>query len=405
VRIASHPAVPGEPELEPQPRWPEQGPTTPEDVRALFERRSSLTVGVEEELMLVDPATLRQVPAIDRVLELVGEDSRFTRELKDTQVEIVTPVSGNAVAACLQLARARVDLATRLAGEVLLVASGTFPLAGDPGDVSEEARYRQIAGEYASATSGSLPCGLHVHVAVRGAERALAVYNAARSYLPEIGALAANSPYVDGEDSHLASGRRSLMGAFHRSGVPPLFPTWEDFTAYVEWGRRGRLFPDASHFWWELRPHTRYGTLELRVADTQTRAEDALAVAAVFQCLVAWLGERHDAGEPLPVHDTVRIEENAWRSMRYGVRGWMVDLDTGEPAPARDRIGVLLEDLERTAERLGVGDGIRTARALLVDNGAERQRYVEAADGLDGLVKWLARETVGSAEDLLTRRV
>jgi carboxylate-amine ligase len=231
------------------------------------------------------------------------------------------------------------------------------------------------------------------------------VYNAARSYLPELGALAANSPFFDGHDSHLASARRSLMGAFHRSGVPPAFRTWEDFAAFVEWGRRGRLFPDASHFWWELRPHARYGTVELRAADTQTRVEDALAVAVVFQSLAAWLAERHDAGETLPVHDTVRIEENAWRSMRYGVRGWMVDLEDGEPAPARERIGRLLDELEPVAERLGGADGLRTARALLLDNGAERQRYVEAAEGLDGLVRWLARETVASADDLLSRRV
>lgn len=389
----------------PQPSWPQRGPTRAEELRRLFDHGSELTVGVEEELMLVDPERLVQVPAIDRVLELVGDDPRYVRELKDTQVELVTPVAGNAVAACLHLARARLDLAARLQGEILLVGAGAFPLAGEPGAVSAEARYRQIADEYASAAFGNLPAGLHVHVAVRGADRALAVYNAARSYLPELGALAANSPFVDGADTRLASGRRALMGAFHRSGVPPAFATWEDFAAFVEWGRRGRLFPDASHFWWELRPHARYGTLELRVADTQTRVEDALAVAVVFQSLVARLGERHDAGEALPIHDTVRVEENAWRSMRYGVRGWMVDLERGDPVPARERIGALLDELEPVAGRLGGADGIRTARALLIDNGAERQRYVEAAEGLEGVVRWLARETVASAEDLLSRRV
>ena len=194
------------------------------------------------------------------------------------------------------------------------------------------------------------------------------------------------------------------MGAFHRAGVPPAFSSWETFAGFVEWGRRGRLFPDASHFWWELRPHTQHGTLELRVADTQTRIEDAVAVAVVFQSLVAWLAERHDAGEALPVHDTVRIEENAWRSMRYGIRGWMVDLDDGEAVPTYERIGAMLDSIGPTAQRLGGEAGILTARTLLVDNGAERQRVVEAARGFDGLVRWLARETIGSADDLLSRR-
>ena len=155
-------------EHETLPSWPQRPPTTVAELRDRFDRSSDLTVGVEEELMLADPRTLEPAAAIDRVLELAAGDPRFVRELKDDQVEIVTSVAGNAVAACLLLAQARLDLATLLQGEILLVGSGTFPAAGRPGEVTESSRYRQIAEEYASATLGSLPCGLHVHVALRG---------------------------------------------------------------------------------------------------------------------------------------------------------------------------------------------------------------------------------------------
>ena len=139
-----------------------------------------------------------------------------------------------------------------------------------------------------------------MHVAVRGADRALAVYDAARSFVPELGAIAANSPFLDTRDTGLASSRRSLNDAFHRTGVPPVFASWDEFAAYVAWGRGGGLFPDATISGGKLRPHVGHGTLEFRVADTQTRLEDTFAVAACCQALVAWLADRYDSGETSP---------------------------------------------------------------------------------------------------------
>ena len=385
------------------PAWPRKAEQSVAELRARFDGVTDLTVGIEEELTLVNPGTLAQAPAIDRVLELAAGDPRFVRELKNTQVELVAPVAGNALGAALHAARNRADLSGKLGDELHLVAAGAYPAAGASGEVVGP-RYEQLAAEYVTAAAASLPCGQHVHVGVQGANRALSVYNAARSYLPELGAIAANSPFLNGRDTGLASSRRSLNDAFHRTGVPPAFPSWDDFAAYIAWGRRGRLFPDATHFWWELRPHVTHGTLEFRVADTQTRVEDCFAVAACCQALVAWLAERHDDGDSFPAHETFRIEENAWRAMRYGVRGWMVDLETGEPISARDRIARMLEQITPAARRLGVEGGIHTASALLVDNGAERQRAVATEHGVDGLIRWLARETAASAEDFLMQR-
>jgi carboxylate-amine ligase len=175
--------------------------------------------------------------------------------------------------------------------------------------------------------------------------------------------------------------------------VPPAFESWEDLVDFVDWGRAGGLFPDASHFWWDLRPHLDHGTLELRAADAQTRVEDASAIAAVFQALVLTLAERYAEGDALPVHDTHRITENSWRAYRYGVQGWLVNLDTGEPQPTRDRLERLFGELEPAARRLNGESQLEHARTLLAGNGADRQRYVQARDGMRGLVEWLVHET------------
>ena len=139
-------------------------------------------------------------------------------------------------------------------------------------------------------------------------------------------------------------------------------------------GERGGLLADASHLWWDLRPHARFGTLELRVADAQTRVEDATAIAAVYHCLLALLAERHDESSGLAAHEATRIAENSWSAARYGTRGWMVDLETGERQETRARISELLDTLAPTADRLGATWALLTAQST-----RRRQRSRPAA--------------------------
>ena len=154
---------------------------------------------------------------------------------------------------------------------------------------------------------------------MRGADRALAVLNAVRSYLPDLAALAGNAPLHAGRDTGLASVRPEISGLLPRQGVPPAFSSWEAYADYLAWGRRGGLFPGEGEPWWEARGHDELGTIELRVPDAQTTADEAAGVLALGAGLIAWLAERHDAGEPLPVHDTIRIAENRWRALRHGL--------------------------------------------------------------------------------------
>ncbi len=407
-----HPTATVVTRLEPDggPDWDPGDPVTPAALGRAFERDTAFTVGLEEELMLVHPDSGELVPVVDAVLERAAGDARFAREIRQGQIEIVTPVAGNAPALGVALAAARADLRKHADADASIAAAGTHPWDDDWGELATGARYRRIAEEFPLATTGSIPCGLHIHVAVSGAERALSIYNAVRGYLPELAALSANSPYLAGKDTGLASARRTLNDAFQRTGVPPAFGDWSAFAQFVRWGQMGRIFPDAQHLWWELRPHTSFGTLELRVADTQTRVQDAVALAAVFQSLVVLLSQRLDRQGTLPAHPSERIAENGYRAVRYGVRGWMVDLESGARETTRSRITRLLDEVEPVASTLGNAAALLHARTLVADNGAERQRYVAGEQGagragLRALVDWLARETSDSADEILDRRV
>ena len=378
------------------PAWPEGEPLTLERCRAVFDEPPPFTLGLEEELMLVEPPSLELAPVNDDVLALFDDTSPYRKELRATQIELVTPVCSTAAEACEALAAARSDLVAALEGRVRILGAGTHPTSTAWGSVSADERYQMLADEYEWAARRSVMCGLHVHVAVGGADRTLAVHNALRSYLPELGALASNSPFAENRDTGLCSIRAKLNEAFPRSGIPPTFETWEDYVSFLDWGRRGGLFPDSSHLWWDLRLHPTYGTVEIRVSDAQTTVSDAASIGSIVQALVAWLALRYDAGEELRGGDYFRIRENAWRALRHGVNGWLVDLETGEQRSTRAELATLLDELEPIARDLGTSEQLSQSRTLLEGSGADRQRFVAQRDGVDGLLRWLADETEGA---------
>jgi glutamate---cysteine ligase / carboxylate-amine ligase len=219
------------------------------------------------------------------------------------------------------------------------------------------------------------------------------VYNAARSYLPELAALAANSPFFEGEESGLASTRLKLTEDLPRSGIPPAFVTWRDLAEFLVWARTGDSPGDLSYLWWDLRPRPEYGTLEFRAADAQHSVADTGAIVAFCQTLVASLADRWRSGERLPVHDTHRLTENRCRALRDGLDGTLIDPDTGIVEPIRERIGRLLMELEPHADQLGCTDELMHAWTLLEENGAIRQRRIAGERGIGGLLEYLAGAT------------
>ncbi len=368
-------------------------PTAVYALRRRFEHAPALTVGVEEEVILLDPATFLPVDAVEDVLARLDGDPRFKPELRCAQLELVTPPASTVADVSRELAAARRILAERLRGEIRFAALGTHPSSTTVSAVTPTLRFREIGEELRWLARAALPSGLHVHIAVDGADRSLAVYNAFRSYLPEIAALAANSPFYEGRDTGMASARLKLREDHPRSGIPPAFESWKTYTDFVAWGARGGVIRDPSYHWWDLRLNTLHGTIEMRAADSQTRIDHVAGIAALCQSLAALLVDRHDANDPLPVHDTARISENRWRAMRDGIGGELVDLVTGIPTPTRERLRELIGELEPYAVSLGCERELGHALDLVTANGAVRQRAIAAAVGIDRLAGWLSDET------------
>jgi carboxylate-amine ligase len=364
----------------PQPRMKPVSPPTAERLRSLFDATPPLTVGAEEELMVLDPETLDLAPAADRVLELVEGDGRFKAELPAAQLEIVTPPLSTAAEVADALAQGRRDLAGAAAERWRFGAAGVHPFAEAEGVLSSADAYAETRERYGRVARRQLVFALQVHVGVGGADRTLAVYNALRSYLPELSALAANSRWYEGRDSEFASVRPKIGEALPRQGVPPLLESWDEYAAALAWGSASGTF-EPRVWWWELRPHVRFGTLEVRVPDAQATVAEASGVVAFVHALVAWLAERHDAGERLPAHPRWKIEENRWAAAREGVEGVLADLDTGERRETRARLRALLDEIGAHA-----GPEVDQTRALIEENGAVRQRAAadahEAAEAI-----------------------
>ena len=357
--------------------------------RTLLDGVTDFTVGVEEELMLLHPETIDLLPAAARVRAELGEAVSLRTELLAAQVETASPVCATIGEAATAVADARRVLAAGVEGWARLASAGTHPFADPEVELIDDPKYAHLIEEFRWVLSRENAFGLHVHVAVRGADRALAVHDALRSYLPELAALAGNAQLHAGRDTGLASLRPKLCDLLPRQGVPPAWGSWEARADFERWGRRGGVFPGAGEPWYELRPHDEVGTIELRVPDSQSTPEEAAGVIAFAAGLVAWLAERHDAGESLPVHDQSRIVENRWRAMRHGLGGSLLDLDSGEPKPTRARIVALIDAVAPAAARLGGAAELEHARALAARNGAERQRALAAERGPRGVVEWL----------------
>ncbi len=363
-----------------------------ERYRSGFRTGAHPTVGLEEELVLVEPVTLEPVESVDAVLAAL-EDSRFVPEFRAAQLELVIPPHLTVADLCRELAAARARLVEATGQAVRALAAGTHPSSIRPVLVTDLPRYRKIGADYRWATRRGMTSGLHVHVAIDDPDDALAVYNVSRTWLPEIAALAANSPFLEGRDSELASSRLKLTEDFPRSGIPPVFESWHELAEFTSWGRIAGLFADLTYLWWDLRLRPEYGTLEFRIADTQTTVEATAAVAALCQSLVAELRSRLRAGEPLPVYPTHVLNENRWRALRDGLDAELVDPATAGREPARERLARLLLELEPRAADLGCAEELAHTWPLLARNGAMRQRAVAEQEGIDGLLAWLVAET------------
>jgi carboxylate-amine ligase len=367
------------------PHWPPSA----RELRAAFDGIPPYTVGIEDEVMLLSPDSFELLPVAPRILALLGDDRRFKLELPASQIEIVTAGSQDAAAATMSLLEGRRVLAEKTGNVARLAAAGVHPFSSGAGELNRLPRYEPTIREFGRVAERQQVCALQVHVSAGDADRALAVYNAARSYLPLIAAVAANAPYYEGCDTGLASVRPKLGQLLPRQGIPPPIASWQVLADILRWGATTGSFATAQTWWWELRLHPSFGTLEFRVPDSQSTVADAEAIAVIVQALVAWLGDRHDGGDRLPVHSCWQIEENRWSACRYGVEGQMVELETAMRLSTRSLLHRLLDTLEPVAARLRSDPALRHAREMVAINGAIAQRRVAHNRGTRAVAQWL----------------
>ena len=360
--------------------------------------------GIEEEYFLADAET-RGTPRRSVKPFHVQASERLPeigRELLQCQVEVCTPPLTDFMGAKTILQRQRQELAAIAREHGLLVfAAGTHPIADWARQLPTKGdRYRGILRDVGLAGRRSLICGMHVHVEVEKPDHRVDLMNRLLPFQPLLFALSASSPFWQGKPTGLAAYRLSAFGELPRTGLPELMPDAGGYERYLRIMIAAGSIQDASYLWWSLRPSIKFPTLELRIADSCTRLEDALIIAALYRCLVRLVERRPDVNADLTGVSRALASENLWRAQRSGVEAELID-EASEHALAYDAyLDTVLSLIEEDAEALDCRAEVQSARRIVTEGtSADRQIAIfEAARGgdtsnrqaLDAVVDWLA---------------
>ena len=341
------------------------------------------TVGIEEELMIVDSSSFELVSGINAIL---GEDppsGEIKPEFLESVLEIATPPCGDISAVGAELVKLRRIARERAHSEHLDIgAAGTHPFARwEEQRVVSDDRYRGLVHSLGFVARQELVFGMHVHVGMADPEEAIAVANGLRPHVPLLIALAANSPFWRGEPTGLMSSRVPIFRAFPRVGLPPRYEDWHDYERRVQAMMDGGIIDDYTYLWYDVRPHPRLGTIEIRAMDSQTRVEHTIALAALVISLAKHLIEDPGTADGSPHAPWEILDENRWLAARHGLDGELLDHTTGERKGVRELAESLLERLAPHAQDLGCEPQLQGIYDLLRDgNGALRQKMVYDAN-------------------------
>lgn len=356
--------------------------------------RGGFTVGVEEEAMLLDATTCALAFRIESVLPRLPRRAarQTTSETHGAAVETQTKVHATALEAAAELAQLRAQIEETVADLDLLAAgAGTHPFAvWQESVVTEGERAELVHGSMRALARREPTFAQHVHVGVPDPDQAIAVANRMRVHGPLLLALSANSPFWQGRETGLASARTPLFQAFPRVGVPRVFADYDDYVRTVDLLIRTDAIPEPTFLWWDVRLQPRIGTVEIRVMDTQTTVDEALALAALVQCLVRLECEEGYTSEGA-LGPQEAIDENRFLAARDGVKARLIDPLTAERVPLQELTQRLVVACRPHAQDLGCEAELLAAAELASENGAVRQRRRAAGgDGLPELVRWLA---------------
>jgi carboxylate-amine ligase len=364
----------------------------------------SYTLGIEEELMIVDAETLDLVNSIETLLEEVPETIGDVKpELMESVLEIATTPVRNTAEAGDQLRQLRrVTNQTAEARGLTLGAAGTHPFAmWEDQRIVARTRYRDLVAALRFVARQELIFGVHVHVGIDDPDKAIHVANGMRVHIPLLLALSCNSPFWRADATGLLSTRTPIFRAFPRVGIPPTYKDWDDYQKQVGFMIESRVIDDYTYLWYDVRPHPNLGTVEIRVADAQTRVEHTLAIAALIQAMVKEIAEHFEAGKRLSRYPHEMIDENKWLAARHGLEGNLVDLPKKDRVPTADLARRVLDRVREHAQDLGSEDELEGITDILErGNGASRQIVVyEANNDLREVMGEIVEKTVPSATE------
>jgi carboxylate-amine ligase len=343
--------------------------------KAAFETVPDFTVAIEEEFAILDPATyglanrFEELQQAARGTEL---EPHLVGELIASEVEVRTGRCDTFAECIDRLGERRAQLRA-LADSigVGLSSVGTHPWAPwQEQRIIDTPHYRRNDELLRYVVWRNNTFGLHVHVGINGPDRALRVNSALRNYIPELLALSASSPFVEGVFTYLHSARTQVFTRmFPRCGIPDWFEGWDDWESYIRFLYETGSITEHTQVWWSVRPHLQFPTVEMRICDAQPDLGESRALTAFIYALTARIARALDEGEPLPSWPHRLLEENLWRAIRHGLSGELIDLDRGEVVPARRRLEQLLEWVQPVADELGAAQWL----AIPERNAAERQ--------------------------------
>jgi glutamate---cysteine ligase / carboxylate-amine ligase len=371
-----------------------------------FGKGEPYTLGVEEEYMLLDGETLDLVQHVEAVLAATEGhelEEQVNPELMQSVLEIATPVCQTPADVDAELRKLR-GYVTGLAAErgMRVGSAGTHPFSlFERQRITARDRYRHLVDQLQYVARRELIFGLHIHVAVDDPERAIKIVNGLLAHLSSLLALSASSPFWRGELTGLASSRQMVFAAFPRSGPPPRFRDYADYAEVVGQLEKTGCIADYTHIWWDIRPHPRLGTVEIRICDAVTLVEDAVALAAFCQALVKLYSERDAVGAEIPSYHRILTTENKWLAARYGLEAPVMDLATGRRnrIPVAQLVRRTLKEIAPHARELGSEEELEGIREILArGNSSDRQRRIwNANHDLAEVVREIADATERAA--------
>ena len=358
------------------------------------------TLGIEEEFQIIDPETRELRSHVVEFLEegrmLLGE--QIKPEMIQSQIEVGTGVCNNIQEARADITRLR-SIISSLAQKngLKIVAASTHPISRwQDQKIFDDVRYELLIEELQTVARSLLIFGLHVHVGIADRERQIHIMNASRYFLPHVLALTTSSPFWMGHNTGLKSYRSEIFKKFPRTDIPDHFDSYGGFQRYVELLVKTGCINDGKKIWWDCRPHPYFPTLEFRICDIPTRVDDTIAIAALFQAIVAKLTKLLEKNLGFRLYRRMLIQENKWRAVRYGLDGKMIDFGKQKEVPTRDLVRELLDFVDDVLDDLGSRKEVEHIHTILErgTSADEQLRVYNETNDLKAVVDRLMELTV-----------